>query len=231
MKIGIMQPYFFPYLGYWQLIAAVDKYVVYDDVTYIKGGWINRNNILLNGNIHLLTIQLDKSSSNRMINEINVRNDSVEKKKIMRTLEYAYSKAPFYEIISDMIGGIIMQDTTISLMNYNAVLRICDYLHIDTDIILSSQIDKDESKHADDRVIDIVTRLDGTVYINAIGGQELYNRDKFADKGIKLSFLSKNEIIYNQYRQPFIDNLSIIDVLMFNSVEDTRELLEEYKLV
>ncbi len=231
MKIGIMQPYFFPYLGYWQLIAAVDKYVVYDDVKYIKGGWINRNNILLNGKAHLMTIQLDKSSPNRMINEIMVRNDLVEKNKIIRTLEHAYSKAPFYNLVVDMLKEILMLDTTISLMNYEAIIRICEYLDIGTEIIISSQIDKDESIHADQRVIDIVKRLGGTEYINAIGGRELYNKQEFAAEGITLSFLQKNQVEYKQFREPFIDNLSIIDVLMFNGIEDTKKLLSECTLV
>ncbi len=231
MKIGIMQPYFFPYLGYWQLIAGVDRYVVYDDVTYIKGGWISRNNILLNGKPHLLNIQLDNASSNRMIEEIKVREDPVEKKKIMRTLEHAYSKAPYYDSVIGMIKDIVIKDTTISLMNYEAVRSICDYLSIDTEILLSSQIEKDLSLHSEDRVIDIVKRLGGTEYINAIGGQELYDREKFAANGIKLVFLSKNPVNYIQFKEPFIDNLSIIDVLMFNSIDEIKALLSEFTLV
>ena len=141
MKIGIMQPYFFPYLAYWQLINAVDRYVVYDDVTYIKGGWINRNNILLNGQKHMMTLQLDNSSSNRLICDIMVRNDAVEKKKILRKLEYAYRKAPHYENVIPMITDLIMMNTTIAELNCEAVRRIDEFLGIETEILLSSNMD------------------------------------------------------------------------------------------
>ncbi len=231
MKIGIMQPYFFPYLGYWQLIGAVDKYVVYDDVTYIKGGWISRNNILLSGAAHMITLPLDNPSSYRLINEIAVRNDQVGKKKIIKTLEYAYSKAPYYASIIPMLSDIIMMDTTIARMNYEAVLRICDYLGLETEIILSSDIDKDNELKGEDKVIHIVKKLDGDCYINAIGGRELYSRDHFEKNGIRLLFLEKDMIHYDQFGKDFVDNLSIIDALMFNSKEQMRELMEKYKLV
>ncbi len=230
MKTGIMQPYFFPYLGYWQLIAAVDKYVVYDDVAYIKGGWISRNNILLSGKSHMVTLPLVNPSSFRMINEIEVKDDPVAKGKILKTLEYAYAKAPFYDSVMPLVEDLINKNGTIAQMNYETVLAICDHLDINTEIILSSTIDKDNELKGEDKVIHIVKKLGGDTYINAIGGKELYSKDRFAENGLKLGFLKKDKIEYKQFKNEFIDNLSIIDVLMFNDKGEVRKLLDRYEI-
>ena len=142
MKLGIMQPYFFPYIGYWQLINAVDKYVVYDDVNYIKGGWINRNNILLNGGKHLITIPLEKASPFKLINEISVTGKEVLKNKLIKTIKSAYIKAPFYEQVMPQIETLIFENSSISELNFNIILTIQKYLDIQTEIFLSSQIKK-----------------------------------------------------------------------------------------
>ena len=231
MKLGIMQPYFFPYLGYWQLIKAVDKYIVYDDVNYIKGGWISRNNILLNNQSHLITLPLEKPSPFKLINEISVTSDKVALNKVIKKLEAAYAKAPYYNAVMPMISHLITDSNTISELNYRAVKEICDYLGVDTEIILSSDIKKDNSLKGQDQVIQINKLMDADEYINAIGGMELYDREEFEHNGIKLSFLKKGSMTYKQYKDEFVDNLSIIDVLMFNNVERVNLLLDDYTLV
>lgn len=231
MKLGIMQPYFFPYIGYWQLINAVDKYVVYDDVNYIKGGWINRNNILLNGGKHLITIPLEKASPFKLINEISVTGNEVLKNKLIKTIKSAYIKAPFYEQVMPQIETLIFENSSISELNFNIILTIQKYLDIQTEIFLSSQIKKNNELKGQDKVIDIVHIMGAEEYINAMGGQELYSKDNFAKEKIKLSFLKPNEIIYKQFKNIFVPNLSIIDVMMFNSPEQIKDMLDDYTLV
>ena len=221
-----MQPYFFPYIGYWQLINAVDKYVIYDDVAYIKGGWINRNNILLNGEKHLITLPLNASSSFKNINEIAITARDAVRRKILRKLESAYSKAPYYDVIMPMIEPLIMQEKLISDLNYKAIKKLNSYMDIGTEIVLSSDIKKNTSLRGQDKVIHISHLLGADVYINAIGGKTLYSRDSFQMEGIKLKFLEMDTIMYGQFKGRFVPNLSIIDVLMFNSVKEIKNMLK-----
>lgn len=231
MKIGIMQPYFFPYLGYWQLINAVDKYVVYDDVSYIKGGWISRNNILLNGNRHLITLPLEHPSSFRNINEINITSAETQRNKLIKTIESAYRKAPYFDIIMPMVEDLVIRSKTISELNYTSILLVNRYLNIDTEILLSSELDKKSDLKGQEKVIHITKLLKGDTYINAIGGKELYSPKEFSDSGIELLFLKMGDVGYKQYSNIFVPNLSIIDVLMFNSCEEVRYMLDDFSLV
>lgn len=230
MKVGIMQPYFFPYIGYWQLINAVDEYVVYDDVSYIKGGWINRNNILLNGKKHLITIPLEGSSSFKGINEIEITKNAIAKRKVLKTLETAYRKAPYYEEVMPIIENLIIENESISMLNYHSIIEINYYLGISTKIYLSSRIKKDLSLKGQDKVIHINRILGADTYYNAIGGRELYDADVFRQNGLQLYFLEADVKIYKQFVGEFIPNLSIIDVLMFNSIDSIRQLLNQYHL-
>lgn len=231
MKIGIMQPYFFPYMGYWQLINAVDKYIVYDDVAYIKGGWIARNNILLDGKKHLITLPLKNSSSFRNIDEIEVTEDRIAINKLMKTLKAAYAKAPYYGEVMPMIENIILRNKSIALLNYNAIIQINKYLGVNTEIILSSTLEKESTLKGQDKVIYINKMFGGDIYINAIGGRELYNGRDFMKNGIELKFLKMGDIKYAQYKKEFVPGLSIIDVLMFNGREDMKGHLENYSLI
>ena len=192
MKLGIMQPYFFPYLGYWQLINAVDKYVVYDDVTYIKGGWINRNNILLNNSSHLITLSLVNSSSFKNINEIEITRDSIKLEKLLKTIKVAYMKAPHYKEIMPIIEKLVRTNTNIAKLNFNSIIEINKYLNIQTEILLSSQIKKDNKLKAQDKVIHINEILGADTYYNAIGGQTLYSKEIFKENGINLRLLKMN---------------------------------------
>ena len=231
MKLGIMQPYFFPYLGYWQLINAVDKYVVYDDVAFIKGGWINRNNILLNGKKFLITLPLDNPSSFRNINEITLIKNEIAVRKVLRTIESAYKKAPYFSIIMPIIEKLILNNSTIALLNYNAILEVNNYVGINTEIVLSSDLEKDNSLKAQDKVIHINKLLGSDTYINAIGGQNLYNEEEFKKNGLSLFFLKMGEVKYKQFGNEFIQGLSIIDVLMFNDIKTVKNYLDSYTLI
>lgn len=225
-----MQPYFFPYIGYWQLMNAVDTYVVYDDVAYIKGGWINRNNILMNGTKNLLTIPLKDASSFKNINEIEIALNDKTKDKLLKTIAFAYSKAPFYNEIFPIIDKAL-SFSKISDVNISAILSIKEYLEMNTEIIISSRLEKNNDLKAQDKVLHINKILNSTAYINAIGGQELYNKEDFAKEGIQLKFIKTNDIKYSQLKNEFVPNLSIMDVLMFNSPEHIKEMLEDYELI
>ena len=230
-KIAIMQPYFFPYIGYWQLISAVDIFVLYDDVNYIKKGWINRNNILLNKSKHLITIPLLNVSQNKHINECIISDDDKIINNIIKTINLAYRKAPYYNLVFPTLEKIIKTKGSISDLVLKSVLWIKEYLNIDTEIILSSSIDKNNELKGQDKIIEIVKKLNGNHYINAIGGQELYDKEIFNNNEIKLNFIKMKEIKYKQFNNEFVPNLSFIDVLMFNSPEEIKRMLNDYELI
>ena len=230
-KIAIMQPYFFPYIGYWQLINAVDTFVLYDDVNFIKGGWINRNKILVNSAGYMLTLPLINSSSFSLIKDIKVTSNIKIKEKLLKTIEYNYAKSKYYNDVIEKIKEIILSNSSIVDVIFESILWLKEYLNIETCILKSSEIEKDTQFKGQDKVIDIVKRLDGKQYINAIGGMELYDKEIFKNNGIDLKFIKMKDIMYKQYNNEFVPNLSIIDVLMFNPPEKIREMLDDYELL
>lgn len=234
MKVGIMQPYFFPYLGYWQLMNAVDRYVVYDDVNFIKGGRINRNAVLMNGSAHNINLILSGATPNKHINEIQVNTDPRIQAKLLRTLEMSYSKAPYYSQVSQLLQSVISrQEPNLARYLYDSFQIIGTYLGITTELLLSSELDKDSSLKAEKKVIAICKLLGATEYYNSVNGIPLYapHRDEFTQAGIKLCFPRMREISYPQFKNEFVPNLSIIDVMMFNSQDECRRLLTEYDIV
>jgi len=232
MKLGIMQPYFFPYIGYWQLMNAVDKYIIYDDVNFIKGGWINRNRILMNGEAKMINLKMNGASPNKLINEVEVAGDKIYNKKLLKTIESSYRKAAYFQNAFPVIEDIIAYDEK-NLAGYleYSIRRVCDYLSIDTELIVSSQINKNNDLKGQEKVIEICKAIGASEYYNAIGGQELYSYEDFARKEIKLRFLKTEKVEYKQFDDKFEPNLSIIDVMMFNSVEEIKRILERYELL
>lgn len=229
MKLAIMQPYFMPYIGYFQTMAAVDKYVVYDDVQYIKGGWVARNNLLVGGQRHMFTIQLKGASVNKNFNEIEI-GDSF--KKLRHLLELNYCKAPYFEEVMALLEDIFSyEDRNLARFLLNSYQKILDYLGIGTELILSSTIEKDNSLKGKDKVLEICHILGADTYLNAIGGQELYDKKEFAAHGIDLFFVKTGNIRYEQFGGEFEPGLSIIDVLMFNCKEVSRHFLSDYSLL
>lgn len=232
MKVGIMQPYFFPYIGYWQLIESVDKYVIYDDVNYIKGGWINRNRILVEGAVRYFNIQLIGASSYKKINEVFINSDNNIIRKTLRKLEAAYQKAPYYEEVYPIIKEIIYyKEKNLAYYLGNSIKRICEYLNISTIILYSSSLKKNCALRGEKKILEICRLLGATEYYNAVGGEKLYLYNNFERMDIHLKFIKTNEIVYKQYENEFRSNLSIIDVLMFNSKEEVKAMLRDYTLV
>lgn len=229
MKLAIMQPYFMPYIGYFQTMAAVDTYVVYDDVQYIKGGWVAHNYLLVGGKKQMFTIQLKGASPNKLFNEVEIGDNF---KKFTHLLQYNYSKAPYYAEVMPVLEDIFnYEDRNLARFLWNSYKKLFEYLEIDTNIILSSSIEKDNSLRGKDKVIAICHALGADTYYYAIGGQELYDKAEFADNGVDLHFVKTDDITYQQFGSEFEPGLSIIDVLMFNGRENTKELLCEFTLV
>lgn len=227
-----MQPYFFPYIGYFALIKAVDKFVLYDDVAYIKNGWINRNRIKVGNNDNYITVPVTNASTNYLINEVNIVNYINFKTRLFKTLEQNYKKAPSYIRIIDLLMDIFRGSFDyMNDLNRKALSEVIDYLDINTEMITSSSINKNKELRSEAKVIDICKVLNGDVYINPIGGRELYSKEKFQKEGIYLKFIKMNDIIYKQGKGDFIPNLSIIDVLMWNLKDDVKTLLNNYVLI
>jgi hypothetical protein len=229
MEVSIMQPYFLPYIGYFQLINAVELFVYYDDVNYIKQGWINRNRILLNGDDYLFTLELLKSSSFKLINSIEIGSN---RKKLFKTIEQAYLRAPYYKDILPMLQAIFnsnQQNLFKYVVDSNQI--ILNYLNIKTKILFSSNIDKDITLKGQDKIIEICKKLGASSYLNPIGGKDLYSKTDFSRNNISLSFLKPNEHEYNQFQNKFIPWLSIIDVMMFNPVNEIIKMLGNFELI
>ena len=232
MKIGIMQPYFFPYIGYFQLINMVDKYVVYDTAQFSNIKWGFRNRILINGAPGFFRVKTIKASQYKRFDEVKIADDIEAVKKNIHTLECSYKKAPFFSEVMPMLERFLISDhDNLSEYNVAAIKLICDYLGIETEILLFSDLDCDKDLKRQYRIYDVCKILDGNEYINAIGGTELYDFKEFRENGIELAFLKTDDIMYSQFGGEFVPNLSIIDVMMFNSVPEIREILNRYTLI
>lgn len=228
-RLAIMQPYLFPYLGYFQLLHAVDEYVVYDDVNFIKGGWINRNNILMDGTRMLFSISLVHASPNRLINEIEIKDDF---SKFLKMIENVYARAPCKKPVMELLQRICSNgDKNLARFSMSSLEEVAGYIGIDTPMILSSQLKKKDDLRGQNKVLHICELQGANCYINSIGGQALYDRSAFELRNISLRFLETREVTYKQFGRPFVSNLSMIDVLMFNEPPAIMKMLGEYELL
>ena len=230
LKIAVMQPYFFPYIGYFQLINSADIFIFYDDVNFIKNGWINRNRILLNNEAHYITIQLKEASSNKLINEVKYSDNRV---KIIKTIEQAYNKAPFFnDVMPVILDCLVSESTNICELAILTVKSSCKYLNITTELEISSDKYK-ETKGLGriERLVNICKSNGSDCYINPSGGNGLYNKDDFNKFNTNLYFIHSNPLKYKQFNNIFIPSLSIIDVMMFNSRDEISKMLNQYQLI
>lgn len=234
MKIGIMQPYFLPYIGYWQLLNAADKFVVYDNIQFTTKSWIRRNRILQNTKDTLFTIPLKSDSDYLDIRERFISDQYFHKDvgKLLRKIKDNYRKAPYFNEAMPIIEKcFIYQEKNLFTFIFNSIQRISEYLGITTEIIVSSRIEMDHSLKSQERVIEICGNLSATTYINPIGGLELYESKSFESNGIDLKFIKSKNIGYKQFDNEFVPNLSIIDVMMFNSNDEIKKMLDMYELI
>lgn len=232
MKIAIMQPYFMPYIGYFQLINAVDKFVIYDNIQYSKRGWINRNRILVNGKAEFITLPLKKDSDYLdVVDRELALNFEDAKNKILRKVRASYQKAPYFDKAYELITDILSYKSS-NLFDFvlNSIKKNCNYLGINTKIIISSDLEANHSLNGEERVIDICKNLKAKDYINPIGGVDLYTKSRFIEDNINLQFLETVNFEYNQNINYFLSHLSIIDLIMFNSREELKEILNKYIL-
>jgi hypothetical protein len=223
MKLAIMQPYFLPYIGYFQLISSVDTFVVYDNIKYTKKGWVNRNRMLRNGKDVTFSLPLAKDSDSLDIVERELAAD-FDRKKLLNQFKGAYSKAPYFDVTFPVLARIVLSDER-NLFRYihRSLVELCGYLGLETEIRISSEIDINHDLKSQDKVLAICNALGADSYVNAIGGLELYRREDFAAQDVALQFIKAKSFEYPQFAGPTVQWLSIADVLMFNSLDVVKD--------
>jgi len=233
LTLGVMQPYLFPYLGYFQLIAAVDRFVVYDDVSFMKQGWVNRNRILVNGAPHMFTLPLSDAGSFTAINAIGTdpRRYDAWSVKFLRTVSQAYSRAPNLRPVQDMLERVLHgpHERLVDLL-VNGIREVMAYIGSRTELVPSSSVHANLHLSGQARILDICGREGADRYVNAIGGKELYNAAAFAERGIMLSFLRSRLPPYQQGRHAWVPGLSILDILLYVPQEELPGMMNAYDL-
>jgi len=231
MKLAIMQPYFFPYIGYWQLIHAVDKFVIYDDVNYIKGGWINRNRILINGKPVYITAPLHKASPYKRICDIVLLSSQAWRDKLVKMVEITYRKAAYFDEVFPVIEKLIRHEV-INLSDYllHQIQTLVLFMDIKTELVTTSRSYCNDHLSGQARLIEICSFERATIYINPEGGQDLYNPEDFRNSGLKLRFHVVHPLTYKQRVNGFIPYLSIIDLLMEIGPVEIKYHLDEFDL-
>jgi hypothetical protein len=232
MRLAIMQPYFFPYIGYFQLIAAVDLFIVYDNIKYTKKGWINRNRMLQNGKDVMFSLPL-KSDSDYL--DVNKRELAVDFNcdKLLNQIKSAYRRAPYFAQTFPLVEQIVQyDDANLFFFLHHSIVRTCEQLGITTEIKVSSDIAIDHALKNQDKVLALCEAVGASTYVNAIGGMELYSKNTFREKGIDLKFIRSKPFEYPQFGEAFVPWLSIIDVMMFNPLNTIQTCIStNYDLI
>jgi hypothetical protein len=229
MRLAIMQPYFLPYIGYFQLIAAVDEFIVYDNIKYTKKGWINRNRLLRDGEAVTFSLPLAQGSDSLDVVERELA-PSFDRRKLLAQFQGAYARAPQFTAVLPLLQDIVLHpQQNLYLYVRHSIERLCEHLGLDTRLVTSSTVAIDHSLRAQDKVLALCQARGATDYINSIGGTELYEREVFARAGVRLSFLKATAFDYPQFGAPFVPWLSIVDVLMFNDLARVQQLVREQR--
>jgi hypothetical protein len=232
MKAAIMQPYFFPYIGYFQLIATVDLFIVYDNIKYTKKGWINRNRILKNGRDAMLSLPLKRDSDYLDVRARELAAD-FNRDKVLNQIGAAYRRAPYFAQTFPVVEQVMRhEDPNLFRFLHQSIVRTCEHLSISTEIKTSSDIAVDHDLKNQDKVLALCAAVGASTYVNAIGGIDLYSKDTFRDHGIDLKFIRSKPFAYAQFGDVFVPWLSIIDVMMFNPLDTIRDcILTNYELI
>jgi hypothetical protein len=232
VKLAIMQPYLFPYIGYFQLIQAVDRFVVYDDVAFIKQGWINRNRMLINGAPCFFTVPVKDASSYRLICDTFIDDDRQHARwpeKLLKSFDTAYRRAPEFSNVFPMLESVLAgRPTRIAELAVASLRAVARFLEIRTAFVESSSIYVNGHLKGEERVLAICADEQATEYVNLPGGRSLYAPERFEAHGVTLTFLEARAIEYRQFDRAFVPWLSIVDVLMFNPIEAVRGYLSAY---
>jgi len=232
MRLAIMQPYFFPYIGYFQLIAAVDQFIVYDNIKYTKKGWINRNRMLQNGKDVMFSLPLKNDSDSLDVCERELAAD-FNREKLLNQFKGAYRRAPYFEQTFPLLEQIVRyEDPNLFRFLHHSIVKTCEHLGITTEIRISSGIAIDHSLKSQDKVLALCEAAGASTYVNTIGGMELYSKETFREKGIELKFIKSKPFEYAQFGAEFVPWLSIIDVMMFNPLDAIRTCITtNYELI
>lgn len=232
MRLAIMQPYFFPYIGYFQLIAAVDMFIVYDNIKYTKKGWISRNRMLQNGKDAMFSLSLKSDSDSLDVCERELAAD-FNRDKLLNQFNGAYRRAPYFAQTFPLVEQIVRhEDTNLFRFLHHSIVRTCEHLGIATEIKISSGIVIDHDLKNQDKVLALCAAVGATTYVNAIGGMELYSKETFREKGIELKFIKSKPFEYAQFGDAFVPWLSIIDVMMFNPLDTIQTCIStNYELI
>lgn len=227
-----MQPYFFPYIGYFQLIASVDVFIVYDNIKYTKKGWISRNRMLQNGRDVMFSLSLKSDSDYLNVCERTLAAD-FNRDKLLNQFKGAYRRAPYFEQTFPLLEKIVRyEDKNLFGFLHHSIVKVCEHLEISTQIRISSEIAIDHELKSQDKVLALCEAVGASTYVNAIGGMELYSKDVFRNKGIDLKFIRSLSLEYPQLGNEFVPWLSIIDVMMFNSLDTINTgILTNYELI
>ena len=227
-----MQPYFFPYIGYFQLIAAVDLFVVYDNIKYTKKGWINRDRMLQNGTDVMFSLPLKSASDSLDVCERELAAD-FNRDKLLNQLIGAYRRAPYFGQTLPLVERIVRHDEpNLFRFLHHSITKTCEHLGITTRIIVSSSVAIEHGLKNQDKVLALCEAVGASTYLNAIGGMELYSSEAFQNRGIELRFIKSRAFEYLQFGQPFVAWLSIIDVMMFNPLDTIQTCIwTNYELI
>lgn len=231
-KVAIMQPYFLPYIGYFQLISAADVFIVYDNIKYTKKGWINRNRMLQNGKDVMFSLPL-KSDSDYL--DVCERELSVDfnRDKLLNQFKGAYQRAPYFAQTFPLIEQIVRyNDANLFRFLHHSIVKTCEHLGITTEIRTSSNVTINHDLKNQDKVLALCEAVDANSYINAIGGIEMYSKEAFQGRGIELKFIKSKPFEYPQFGDVFVPWLSIIDLMMFNSLDTIQTCIStNYELI
>ncbi|MCK5116111.1 MAG: WbqC family protein [Candidatus Aegiribacteria sp.] len=235
--IAIMQPYFFPYLGYFSLIKHTDYFIVFDEVQYIRKGWMNRNRILApekpNGGWQYISLPIQKAHREALISDIYINNNILWKDKLLHQLEHYRKKAPYFAEVTLFLSQTLnTNENSIAHLNAHLLDSVCEYLSIPFNYTISSEMDFPEMtvNHPGDWALNISKYLNVSTYINPSGGKEIFPKEDWNTHGINLRFLTSNLPSYSQRREESIMGLSIIDIMMFNNSEDISVMLDDITL-
>lgn len=236
MKLGIMQPYFLPYLGYISLIKHTDRFILFDTVQFIRHGWIERNRVLKQNEGWLyIQVPLIKTGRDTLIKDIQINNVENWKNKILSQLQIYKKIAPNYFKVIKLLDEVFEDEYfNIVHLNKRALEKICDYLGINRkiDVFSEMNLEIETAKEPDEWALNICKALgNANEYWNPAGGMTFFDKSKYENSGIVLKFQKVVLSPYNQKRTEFEDGLSIIDVLMFNSVEEINLMLDNYSLL
>lgn len=233
-KIGIMQPYFLPYIGYFQLMNMVDEFVIYDNIEFSRASWIRRNRMLQNGKDIYFTLPIKNDSDFLDVDQRYLVDDfQKEADKLLRRIEASYRKAPYFEKFFPVVEKIINYGER-NLFDYilHSVQVMKEYLKIATPIRIFSQLGREiHQLKAQDKVIGVCKALHATHYINSSGGINLYDQNDFQKENIALQFYQPKELQYPQFEHDFVPFLSVLDVCMFNSNKKAQEFLNHYEII